>query len=135
MPRNKTIAKPKLKEPQTASYKPQPLDVWGQMPRELPLFTWIMVRYMLWDQTIKLGLAMREAPIQSAELAFKEGKDWQSGIKCDNEVVGKFVERQLLRFWTHDLHKVLRAQVWGWTAGECLYRLSQSGQIEYDGLL
>lgn len=134
MPRTKTV-KQKLGKPQTASYKPQPLDIWGLMPRDLPLFTWNMVRYMLWDQTIRLGLAMREAPIHSAEVAYKDGKDWVNGIKCDVPAIAQFVERQLQRFWTHDLRKILRAQIWGWAAGECLYRVNQAGQIEYDGLL
>ena len=78
-----------LAKPQTASYKPQPLDVWGTMPRDLPVFTWHIVRAMLWDPMIRLGLAMREAPIHSAELAYKDGDKWVSGIKCDDPAVAR----------------------------------------------
>lgn len=105
------------------------------MPRDLPLFTWIMVRAMLWDPTIRLGLAMREAPLHGAELAYKEGDTWKTGIKCHRPEVAQFLERQIQRFWTNDLRKVTKAQVWGWMGAEVLYRIGEAGQIEFDSLL
>lgn len=126
---------PKLTKPRTASYKPQPIDHWGLMPRDLPIFTWLMIREMLWDPTIRLGLAMREAPLHGAELAYREGENWQAGVKCENKIVALFVQKQLERFWKHDLAKVLRAQVWGWAGGEVTYKLNKLGQVEYAGLL
>lgn len=119
---------------QTGSYESQAGLDWGRMPRDLLPFNWEWARLMLWDPTIRLGLAMRAAPIQSAELAYKEGDSWKSGIKCDNPGVAVFVQRQVERFWKHDLHKILRAQIWGWAAGEVTYRLTKTGQVEYEGL-
>src|SRR5689334_3518889 len=124
-PKNKLTGKAK-----TASYKPLPADVWGTQPRDLPLFTFNVIRAMLWDPTIRLGLAMRCAPLHSAEFAYKEGEKWKPGVKADNPQVAEYVLRQLNRLWKNGLAKILKAQVWGWAAGEVLYKV-RDGEIQY----
>lgn len=93
------------------------------------------------DPTVKLGLAMRAAPLMSAEFAFKQGTDekgqpkWVPGIQAKNPEVGKFVLRQLKRIWQHDLSKILSAQKWGWSAGEVVLKLTPEGMVEFDTIL
>ena len=117
----------------TMGYKPPLPDIWAQAPRDLPAFTFYVIRMMKWDPTVRLGLAMREAPLCNAEFAYKEGEKWVPGIQADKPEVAEFVEQQLQRIWRHDLHKILRAQVWGWSAGEVSYRL-HNGRVEFDSL-
>lgn len=89
---------------------------------------------MLTDSTVRLGLAMRAAPLMQAEFAYKDGQQWIHGIQSSNEEVAKFVERQLDRFWRHELSKMLSAQVWGWSAAEVVYRLVND-RVEIDRTL
>ncbi len=127
------IASPK---PASSGYKSGPMHVWGTQPRDLPLFTFQMVRYMLIDPTIRLGLAMRAAPICSAEVAYKEGQQWIPGVKADKPEVAAFVERQIARIWKYDIKKILSAQIWGWSSGEVMYKADpQTGLIEFDEIL
>lgn len=123
-----------LGKPKTSGYRHVPQASWGQRPRDLPPFTFDTVRAMLRDPTIRLGLKMRLAPIAASEWAYKDGEEWVSGIKADRPEVGEFVQEQIQRIWRHDLHKIAKAQVWGWSAGEVLYR-AKGGRIEYDCIL
>ena len=129
-----------LGKPATSDYR-QSTDLHFQRPRDLPPFNFATIRSMLMDPTIRLGLAMRSAPLYQAEFAFKEpdsseaGFKWTPGVKADTPEVGKFVHRQLLRIWATSLHKILLAQTWGWSAGEVTYKLSADKMIEFDGIL
>jgi len=120
--------------PVTLDYKPGIRHIWGRNPRDLPLFSFQTIQYMMIDQTIRLGLAMRMAPICSAEFAYREQGEWKSGVKADNPEVADFVERQLERIWRHDVAKILAAQVWGWSAGEVMYKVV-GNRIEFDTIL
>jgi len=115
----------------TASYKPFTVHTYWDRPRDLPVFDFRMMRRMLCDSTVRLGLAMRMAPLMQAEFAYKEGEEWTQGIKADNPDVAEWILEQLHRFWKHELHKMLRAQVWGWSAAEMIYRLVD-GKVEID---
>ena len=124
----------------TAGYSSPPRSLWGQQPRDLPLFTFYIIEHMLLDQTIRLGLAMRSAPIVSAEFAYKEKSgEWTPGVRADKPAVAQFVERQLERIWTHDIYKLLDAQIWGWAAAEVMYKIRThddgTKHIEFDKLL
>jgi len=119
--------------PLTSGYEPIPLVSFAQCPRELPLFTFETIRAMLWDPTIRLGLAMRAAPICAAEFAYKEGEKWVPGIKADSPAVKEFVEQQLERIWRLMLPRLLKAQIWGWSAGEVVWRYDNKRKwIEID---
>ncbi len=118
----------------TANYK-QFVDQHFRQPRALPLFTFTTIRAMLMDPTIRLGLAMRIAPLCAAEFAYKTGETWTEGLKAETPEVGEFVWKQLKRIWKNDLKKILRAQTWGWSAGEVLYRLNDNRQVEFDRIL
>lgn len=112
-----------------------------QTPRQLPLLGFDMIRAMLLDPAVRLGLAMRQAPIQGAEIAYKDGTDatgkpkWVPGVLAKNPGVGQYVYRQLQRIWTHGLDEVLKAQIWGWSAGETMYRVTSRGTVEVKELL
>ena len=122
-----------LGKPKTADYRPMPIHHFTQI-RELPPFTFDTIRWMLLDPTIRLGLAMRMAPLCQAEFAFQRGKEWIPGVQADREDVAKFVHRQIKRLWKFELHKLLTSQVWGWSAAEVTYRLVDN-RVEVDGLL
>lgn len=123
--------------PQTRKYVPQQQMVsWGLAPRDLPIFTFQTVRAMLWDPTIRLGLAMREAPLCQAEFAYQDGESWKNGVWAEREDVAAFVRRQLWRIWTNDVPALARAaQTCGWTGAEVMYRVTSHRTIEYDSLL
>lgn len=120
--------------PETASYKSIHNHFWGRYPRDLPPFTFLTIQTMLFDPTIKLGLAMRAAPIYGLEFARKEGKEWIPGIRATSTEVGEFVLKQLDRIWQNDLDAILTAQIWGWSAGEITLR-AKDGKVEIDRLL
>lgn len=122
-------------EPRTGGYQSVGYHRWGLYPRKMPVFTFITIQEMLLDPTIRLGLAMRAAPLASLEWGWKDGDTWNSGIQSENEEVSKFVERQLKRIWSNDLDAVLSAQVWGWSCGEVTYRMTDSQSVEVDRLL
>ena len=127
-----------LGKPLTASYKHFPYHMFTQV-RDLPLFTYETIRQMLIDPTIRLGLAMRAAPLYQAEFAYKIGASqgvtkWVPGVIADRPEVARFVYKQLGRIWSFDLDKILSAQIWGWSAGEVTYKL-QDGQVQIDRLL
>jgi hypothetical protein len=112
-----------------------------QRPRELPPLNFEMIRAMLLDPAVRLGLAMRTAPMQGIEFAYpgKAGADgkpqWIPGVAAKRPEVGEFVTRQFKRIWLHGLDDVLTAQVWGWSAGEVMYRTTSRGTVEIDCLL
>jgi hypothetical protein len=120
----------------TASYKPQQLQHWFMRPRDLPPFSFSTILAMLLDPTLRLGLAMRAAPLYGAEFAYQEegSEEWRPGIRASNEVVAAFVLRQLRRIWL-DLDGLVAAQIWGWAACEVQYCLTQSRAIEVERLL
>ena len=110
-------------------------------PRDLPQLSFDMIRSMLLDPAVRLGLAMRTAPICGIEIAYKgesgpDGKPkWIPGVLAKRPEVAEFVRRQLARIWTHGLDDILTAQVWGWSAGEVMNRLTSRGTVEVDYLL
>lgn len=106
----------------TEKYTPGPRFLWGQQPRDLPLFSFEMIKYMLLDQTIKLGLAMRAAPLCAAQFGYEENGQWTDGVRADKPDVKAFVESQLRKVWDFHIHKLLSAQVWGWSGGEVTYK-------------
>ncbi len=122
-----------LGKPKTGDYRPFPVHHFTHI-RDLPLFTFHTIRHMLIDPTIRLGMAMRMAPLCQAEFAFQQGKEWIPGVQADREDVAKFVHKQIKRIWKFELHKILTAQVWGWSAAEVTYRLVDK-RVEVDGLL
>ena len=127
-----------LQRPKTTNYQPMRFQPF-RVPRDLPHFSFSTIRQMLWDPTIRLGLAMRAAPLHQAEFAFKEtdaqGNDkWTPGVKSDDPAVGKFVMRQYRHIWDNYLDKLLQAQIWGWTGGEVTYKL-QDDKVHVDKLL
>lgn len=118
----------------TGGYKATP-HIWYQQPRDLPAFSFATIRAMLIDPGIRLNLATRAAPITGAQFAFKTADDtWQDGMQCSDPVIGEFIYRQLMHIWRNFLPAILRAQVWGWSAGEVTYKLGSSGLVEIDKL-
>ena len=124
-----------LGQPKTASYEP---SYWqfAARPRDLPPFTADMVRMMLLDSAVRLGLAMRAAPISGVEIAYEEKKDnWIPGVQAKRQEVGAYVYRQTQRIWAMGLEAIMSAQVWGWSSGEITYKLTRFNMVEVDQLL
>lgn len=130
----KLVARRQTTKLATAGYKPPPVDTWGLNIRDLPPFTFNTVRVMLWDPTIKLGLAMRAAPIANCTFAYQEGTEWVEGVKADKPEVGEYVHQQLKRIWLSDIFKILKSQVWGWMGGEWSMKVGSDGGLEVDEL-
>lgn len=110
-------------------------------PRDLPPLGFDMIRSMLLDPAVRLGLQMRIAPICGVEIAYNGGAGpdgktkWVPGVLARRPEVGEFVRRQLARIWTHGLEEILSAQIWGWSAGEVMLRATSRGTVEIDYLL
>lgn len=128
-----------LGKPKTSDYRA--MGTWAfRQPRDLPIFSFNYITQMLYDPTIRLGLAMRAAPLGQCEFAYEVRNEsgeskWVPGVQADKPQVGAFVLRQLKRIWTHELHKVLLDQVWGWSGGEVTFRQASNGMIEVDQFL
>lgn len=118
---------------QTLSYKPLN-EQWFRRPRDLPPFDFWAIQAMLMEPTIRLGLAMRAAPLMAAEFAYKEGEEWKPGLACEDEIVGAFILRQLKTIW-QQLDQITSDQVWGWCAGEMTFRLTEQRTVEIDKIL
>ena len=119
----------------TRGYQPIYYWPWHNFVQELPPLDYYMIQAMLLDPTVRLGLSMRVAPICAAEFAYQENGQWVPGIRSDNPEVADFVYRQLQRIWQFDIRKILRAQVWGWSAAEVVYETKmRNGRaiMEYD---
>lgn len=132
------LKKKLLGPPATAGYKTIQDRAYTYV-RDLPLFTFDTIRYMLVDPTLRLGLAMRAAPLHGCEFAYKViGPDgqakWIPGIQGENPAVNRFVMQQLRRIWRFDLEKLLIGQIWGWSAGEVTYEL-RDGMVSVDRIL
>ncbi len=121
--------------PATARYSPNPIDLWGIAPRDLPPFTFMMIRAMLWEPTIRLGLAMRAAPIQGLEWAYQDGQDWIPGVRCKDPEVAAWILKQLRAIWMRDLPRMMLDQVWGWCGGEIVWGLNESGKLDVKSIL
>jgi DNA topoisomerase-1 len=121
-------------KPATRGYQPIGYHRWGLYPREMPPFTFLTVQQMMLDPTVRLGLAMRAAPLFGLEFAYQVEGQWQQGIRASSEEIAAFVLRQLQRIWSADLDEVLKSQTWGWSAGEVTYRLV-GNQVHVDRLL
>jgi hypothetical protein len=126
-------AKARLQATRTSRYSPVHHS-WGVHQKDLPAFTHRTVQAMLLDPAVRLGVAMRAAPIYGVEIAHKEAGKWVPGVVADGDDVRRFVERQLSHIWNHIEH-LLTAQVWGWSAGEITYRLTRDNLVEVDRLL
>ncbi len=123
------------KRPATGGYKPLP-HLWFQTPVDLPLFDYRTIRAMLMDEGIRLNFETRAAPIYGLQFGWEENGVWQEGVKCRDPGVAQFIYRQLQRIWKTYLPEILRAQIWGWSAGEVKVKYSdETGLIEIDRLL
>jgi hypothetical protein len=120
--------------PKTKGYRPLP-QMWFQQPRDLPPFTFETIRAMLLDGGIRLNLATRAAPIYGIQFAYKQNDAWVPGVQARNPAVGAWVQRQLETIWRNYLPYILRAQVWGWSAGEVTLKLSTANLLEIHELL
>lgn len=119
----------------TAGYKPVNSQ-WFRRPRDLPPMTWLTIESMMMEPTIRLGLAMRAAPVRNCQFAYKNpgDKDWTEGVRASSPMVGNFVYNQLKRIW-RDINGLLISQLWGWSAAEVLFELTSDNAIQIRKLL
>nr|MBC8868304.1 hypothetical protein [Planctomycetota bacterium] len=119
----------------TRDYQPIMIHHWGVRPRDLPIFTFLSVQAMLYDPTIRLGLAMRSAPVYQTKFGYEEDGQWQEGVEAKNQAVGEFVYRQLQRIWQQDVNVLVKSQLWGHAGGEVMLKLTDNNLVEVDRLL
>lgn len=111
-------------------------QIYWQQPRDLPPFTFYTIYNMLIDPEVRLALSIRAAPISGVEWAQKNDTgQWQPGIQAARPEVGLFVQRQLDRIWHNHIHDLVKAQIWGWAAGEVTLKLGYSQLVEVDRLV
>lgn len=120
--------------PATGGYVPSPRHIWGTQPRDLPLFTFLTIRYMIVDPTIRLGLAMRMAPLAGIKFGYKKAGQFIEGVECKNPEVKEFLDRQVKRIWKTSIEKMCADQIWGWSAGELMYRI-KNNKVQFDTLI
>ena len=73
----------------TRDYQPIMIHHWGVRPRDLPIFTFLSVQAMLYDPTIRLGLARRAAPVYQTKCGYEEDGQWQEGVEAKNQADGE----------------------------------------------
>ncbi len=83
---------------------------------------------------VRLNLRMREAPLAAAEIGYKHGDKFVEGVQCEDAAIGKWIYRQIKHIWKTYLPAIVRAQVWGWSAGEVTLKLNDDGLIDVDKL-
>lgn len=110
-----------LGESVTKGYRPStlifPLWYWAGQS----MFTLQDVEAMRKDYQITLGLNMIKAPFYTVEWAI-DGK---------NQIINKFIDDELKRFWKPSITKILRSLEYGYTGGEILYKLNKQGQVVF----
>lgn len=121
-------------KPASAAYSPAPRHIYWMQPRELPLFTFTMIRFMLVDPTVRLGLAMRRAPLSALRFAYKQGDQWIDGVECKHPKVKEYLDKQIKKCWVTICDKMLTDQIWGWSAGEIMYR-PKNDKVVFDNIL
>lgn len=109
-------------------------ETYFNRPRDLPALSYEMIQAMLLDPELCLGLAMRAAPLASAEFAYQDSAgNWIPGVEAESREIGDYVWRQMKRIWQF-LEELTSAQIWGWSAGEIMLK-SDNGRVEIDYLL
>jgi len=111
----------------TSGYTPVSPYAWFSRIRDLPVLTFESIEMMLVDQTIRLGLSMRAAPVQSAEFGFEKDGQFVQGVRCHHKGVAQWVSAMLKKLWAYEIHKVLSSQIWGWSCGEVMWK---TGRVE-----
>ena len=108
-------------DPKTKKYEPNIIGWWVR-PVDLPPFTFLTVQAMMLDPMIRLGLAMRLAPLQTVRLAHKVGEDWQDGVESDDPRLAQWVYQTFYKIWQIGLYKLAQCQAWGWSAAEFVFK-------------
>lgn len=118
------------KKPTTRHYRP--IDTRISTPiRDLPPLTLWTIEAMLREPMIQLCLPMREAPLLKMEIAYLEGKNWVSGVRCDDPAIGNFAFKQILRIWNYIFCLTDASQKYGWSAAEVMLELdNDTGLLE-----
>lgn len=121
--------------PKTSGYESIRNYGYFRQPRDLPLFTFDTIRAMDLEPTILIGESARRAPLMGIEFAFKRGDQWVTGIEAEDDRIATFVQRQLLRIWSHGVTHLLTNQTWGWAGAEVMLRLTPWRTVEVDRLI
>jgi len=118
-------------KPETKSYRTLKDYQYFTRPRDLPVFDFRWIEQMLYDPTIRLGLAMRAGPLCAAEFAYQDDKrtEWIPGIKASSPDVARFVLGQLELIWDNHIRDILKSQIWGWSAGEVVYHYDEQTDL------
>jgi hypothetical protein len=113
---------------ETKHYAPMVSTFWTR-PRDLPVFTFYTVQAMLFEPTVKLGLATRLAFMQGAKFGTYQEGQFKEGCRASSDQVADFVDRTLRTLWTH-IDKIASSQTWGWSGSEILFSWGRGGTVE-----
>jgi hypothetical protein len=123
----------------TADYEPTGFvrNYMPAAPHHRPLFTTWAIEQMLQDSRINFGLELIKGPIHSFTKFFSQEESDNPSVhkmliesdvrfpymvNCDDEEVGKFILRNMRRFWQTGAIKALNAIEWGFSGSEVFYK-------------
>lgn len=129
-------------KPKTGGYE-SIAQYWFRVPRGLPDFTFYTVQAMMLDPTVRLGMAMRRAFIQSIRIAYKttgqstgSKPQWVDGVRASSDEVAAYVMRNFNKLWSLGFSKMAQAQVWGWAGAEVVWGYNpRTNTIDIDDVL
>ena len=116
-----------------SDYSPWEISSWFRTPRDLPIFNFATIRAMNFDESVRLGMAMREGVIANATFGYQDqtGK-WIPGVKAESPDVAEYVWSLLKRVWTFEIDKWLKCLTWGWSGGETVWKMSSDNRLLFD---
>lgn len=109
-------------------YKPDIVQSGFMWNRVRPVFNTWMVREMLCDPRVVLGLNLIKGPIM-------DRARFTVTSSHNDKRVTQFVADQINRFWMYSVEKALKAIEWGFSAQEVLYRVDDKGQLAFDDVI
>jgi hypothetical protein len=122
--RNRTKPEDLLKQSPAIDYEPRGYYGVSMIGQNKPPFTPSVIMAMLTDPRVIYGLWLIKGPILSnAHIA----------VKCDNEIVRKFLVDLINRFWSNSAVRALKGIDWGYSAAEVKYR-EVDGYVQFDEL-
>lgn len=114
---------PDLLKVQSSAYRPPRRSSMNPLLADRPLFSLLAVEAMRQDPAIRLGMALKRAPL--FHLKFTSS--------ADAPEVKKFVDDTATAFWLRAMPKVVNALWYSRSGSEVVYRM-ENGQVRFHGL-
>ena len=118
------LNKQDLLQEKSRNYRPTTLIVPAWYNLGLLQFSLTDVEIIRRDYQVALGLYFIKAPLFTLE--------WT--IKSKNAEVVKYLDKTMKDFWKPNILKVLKACEYGYSGGECIFKLKEDGLIYFETL-